>query len=152
MKHVKIKVTIDVTNQLHVIALNNLFKVLGNHQVVESAIENKVPKTEEPEKLLEAKKPDQKPLRKSKEVVEEKEQPKSSVEEKPQDLPKTEENTSDSQESSYKIEDIRPLLAKKVQDHRAAIKDKLTEFGAPNLTSLDSKHYSDFVEFLNSLK
>ncbi len=49
------------------------------------------------------------------------------------------------------IEDVRKALAEKVNDHRAAIKDKLTSFGAPSVTKLDPAKYQEMYDFLKSL-
>lgn len=49
------------------------------------------------------------------------------------------------------IEDVRKALAEKVNDHRAAIKDKLTSFGAPSVTKLDPARYQEMYDFLKSL-
>lgn len=51
-----------------------------------------------------------------------------------------------------KIEDVRALLAKKVESHRSEIKSKLTELGAPNVTALAKENYAEFVVFLNNLR
>lgn len=53
--------------------------------------------------------------------------------------------------SSIKIEDVRAVLSKKVNDHRAEIKTELTRLGAANVTSLEEKHYPEFMEFLKEL-
>ena len=53
--------------------------------------------------------------------------------------------------SSVNIEDVRKALAEKVNDHRAAIKDKLTSFGAPSVTKLDPARYQEMYDFLKSL-
>lgn len=63
---------------------------------------------------------------------------------------KTEEDPA-SKEKEITITDVRTLLAKKVEIDREAIKAKLTELGANNVTSLDSTKYPEFIEFLNSL-
>lgn len=55
------------------------------------------------------------------------------------------------QKQAVSIEDVRAALSEKVNDHRAAIKEKLTELGAPNITKLDPAKYSDMLNFLNSL-
>lgn len=52
---------------------------------------------------------------------------------------------------SIKVEDVRALLAEKVDDHRMEIKKKLTELGAPNVSALDPEKYVEFMEFLKSL-
>ena len=49
------------------------------------------------------------------------------------------------------IEDVRKVLAEKVNEHRAAIKDKLTELGAPSVTKLDPSKYNEMHNFLKSL-
>ena len=49
------------------------------------------------------------------------------------------------------IEDVRKALAEKVNEHRAAIKDKLTELGAPSVTKLDPSKYNEMYNFLKSL-
>lgn len=53
--------------------------------------------------------------------------------------------------TSKTIEDVRAELAKKVNDHRDAIKAKLTEFGAPSVTKLDPSKYDEMYNFLTSL-
>lgn len=50
------------------------------------------------------------------------------------------------------IEDVRKALAEKVNDNRAAIKQKLTELGAPNVTKLDPAKYAEMYDFLKTLK
>lgn len=49
------------------------------------------------------------------------------------------------------IQDIRTLLASKVDNHREAIRAKLTELGAKNVTGLDVRNYDSFYEFLKDL-
>lgn len=49
------------------------------------------------------------------------------------------------------IEDVRKALASKVANHRAEIKEKLDEFGAPSVTKLDPAKYQDMLDYLNSL-
>ena len=56
------------------------------------------------------------------------------------------------EEKGIKIEDVRALTAKKVGTFRREIKAKLTELGAPNVTSLDESLYGTFMDFLNNLK
>ena len=52
---------------------------------------------------------------------------------------------------SVGIEDVRGLLAKKVNDYRNEIKAKLTELNAPSVTKLGSEHYQEMFDFLQSL-
>lgn len=49
------------------------------------------------------------------------------------------------------IEDVRKVLAEKVNDHRETIKNKLTELGAPSVTKLAPSAYGAMLEFLKSL-
>lgn len=49
------------------------------------------------------------------------------------------------------IQDIRTLLASKVDNHRETIRAELTELGARNVTGLDARNYDAFYEFLKDL-
>lgn len=53
--------------------------------------------------------------------------------------------------ASKSIEDVRAMLAKKVNEHRDVIKQKLIEFGAPSVTKLDPAKYDEMYNFLESL-
>ena len=53
--------------------------------------------------------------------------------------------------SAIKIDQVRKALAEKVNDHRAAIKAKLEEFGAPSVTKLDPAKYEEMYNFLEQL-
>lgn len=53
--------------------------------------------------------------------------------------------------ASKSIEDVRAMLAKKVNEHRDAIKQKLNELGAPSVTKLDPAKYDEMYNFLESL-
>ena len=53
--------------------------------------------------------------------------------------------------ASKSIEDVRGTLAKKVNEHRDAIKQKLNELGAPSVTKLDPAKYDEMYNFLESL-
>ena len=53
--------------------------------------------------------------------------------------------------SSKSIEDVRAMLAKKVNEHRDVIKQKLNELGAPSVTKLDTAKYDEMFNFLESL-
>lgn len=52
---------------------------------------------------------------------------------------------------SKSIEDVRAMLAKKVNEHRGVIKQKLNELGAPSVTKLDPAKYDEMFNFLESL-
>lgn len=53
--------------------------------------------------------------------------------------------------ASKSIEDVRKMLAQKVNEHRGVIKQKLNEFGAPSVTKLDPSKYDEMYNFLESL-
>lgn len=53
--------------------------------------------------------------------------------------------------ASKSTEDVRGMLAKKVNEHRDVIKQKLNELGAPSATKLDPAKYDEMYNFLESL-
>lgn len=53
--------------------------------------------------------------------------------------------------ASKNIEDVRGMLAEKVNEHRDEIKRKLNELGAPSVTKLDPAKYDEMYNFLESL-
>lgn len=53
--------------------------------------------------------------------------------------------------ASKSIEDVRAMLAKKVNEHRDVIKQKLNELGASSVTKLDPAKYDEMYNFLESL-
>ena len=133
MTQIEVKVVIDVQDRRQVEALNNLVAALAGDQapqIIAQAPEKAVaPKQEKAEK------PKTEPAKK--EVAETKETP---AEETKDDAPEV------------KIEEVRALLARKVENNRSEIKTKLTALGAPNVTALAKDKYPEFVEFLNGLK
>jgi hypothetical protein len=129
MTQVEVKVLIDVQDPKQVQALNALFATLAGEQVPQKNVQ--APKQEKPK----AEKPKTEPAKE--EVAETKETP---AEETKDDAPEV------------KIEEVRALLAKKVENNRSEIKTKLTALGAPNVTALAKDKYPEFVEFLNGLK
>ena len=62
-----------------------------------------------------------------------------------------EEESTDLPPEEITLEDVRTMLSSRVQTNRGAIKDKLSEFGAPNVTNLDPKHYRAFYGFMAGL-
>lgn len=56
------------------------------------------------------------------------------------------------EETTIKLDTLRTLLSKKVDANRDAIKDKLTELGTKNLTTLDPKDYQTMYDFFIDLK
>ena len=49
------------------------------------------------------------------------------------------------------IDDVRKVVASKAAAHRAEVKEKLTELGAKNVTTLDPSKYQELVDYLNTL-
>lgn len=70
--------------------------------------------------------------------------------EEPEPMP-MDANSSLGSDPAVSIQDIRTLLASKVDNHRETIRAKLTELGAKNVTGLDPQNYSSFYEFLKDL-
>lgn len=70
--------------------------------------------------------------------------------EEPEPMP-MDANSSLGSDPAVSIQDIRTLLASKVDNHREAIRAKLTELGARNVTGLDARNYDAFYEFLKDL-
>lgn len=70
--------------------------------------------------------------------------------EEPEPMPMN-ANSSLGSDPAVSIQDIRTLLASKVDNHREAIRAKLTELGARNVTGLDARNYDAFYEFLKDL-
>lgn len=70
--------------------------------------------------------------------------------EEPEPMP-MDSNSSLGSDPAVSIQDIRTLLASKVDNHREAIRAKLTELGAKNVTGLDAQNYDAFYEFLKDL-
>lgn len=60
-------------------------------------------------------------------------------------------NSSLGSDPAVSIQDIRTLLASKVDNHRETIRAKLTELGAKSVTGLDARNYDSFYEFLKDL-
>lgn len=78
-------------------------------------------------------------------------EPKKVVEEVLEKEEDFEEEPKPTETESIKIEDVRALLAVKVADNRDAIKAKLSELKAKNVTTLKPEHYQSFSDFLNKL-
>lgn len=70
--------------------------------------------------------------------------------EEPEPMP-MDANSSLGSDPAVSIQDIRILLASKVDNNRETIRAKLTELGAKNVTGLDARDYDSFYEFLKDL-
>lgn len=135
MTQIEVKVVIDVQDQRQVEALNNLVAALAGDQAPQIIAQDPekavVPKQEKPK----AEKPKADPKKETK-----------------QEEPAPQEETQEDDAPEIKIEEVRALLAKKVENNRSEIKTKLTALGAPNVTALAKDKYPEFVDFLNDLK
>lgn len=70
--------------------------------------------------------------------------------EEPEPMP-MDANSSLGSGPAVSIQDIRTLLASKVDNHRETIRAKLTELGAKNVTGLDARNYDALYKFLEDL-
>lgn len=145
MTTIKIEASIDVTNAAHVAAAIVFMQTIGN---VAATQEEK--KLNIFEKKLAEKKSAELPKKEAAKTEEVKETP--AAEAAKEKAPKEEKTPAkEATTSGIKIEEVRALLAKKVNDHRDAIKTKLTELGASSVTTLEVDKYEAFTTFLNSL-
>lgn len=138
-----VRLQIDLNNSQQV---KNLIKVLEGFVPAEEAPQPEKPQPEKPQPKKET--PKKATPRKStpkKETPKAEETPKQEVEETPK------EETQDTDGQEVKIEDLRALVAEKKDNHRAAIKEKLTEFGVRNVTTLQKENYEAFRDFLKAL-
>lgn len=141
MNLVKIEAQIDVANPIQTEALRTFLNALGNQDLAQGEPKAAtVRRTKKLEKVedIEVKEAEEVSAAVETEEVEEVRQVQSF------DAPAT-------QEAVIDITEVRALLATKVGGHRDAIKDKLAELDAKNVTSLKVESYPDFIGFLNSL-
>jgi len=150
MKTVKIKLVIDPANDKVVEALDNLLSVMGGNEGMKVKVAEKGQ-----EASVEFNGEEKKPAKKVKETfvaTEETAPPVEELELEPAEEMDLEESDDDAgTDEEVTDADVREVMGKKVTDHREAIKAKLTELGAKNLTVLDPAHYSVFYTFLNEL-
>lgn len=146
MKQVELRINVDVSNPNELSALTELLQVIGQRDSVPTSEEIKKIQVVEPKEVKASKpaKETKKAVSKPEPVIEEE------VEEEEAEETVEEETTDEG--PTITLDDIRPLLQKKVANNRDAIKDKLEEFGAKNATSLDENYYVEFHEFLEGLK
>lgn len=141
-----VTIEIDLKDQKSRNALRALINAMEVDEVVETVqVEEPKQEVEEPKKAPAKKSAPKKEAAKQEvaEVKQEKAEPKQEKSEaEPEEV---------KEENHLSIEDVRVLLASKIQKHRAAIKAKLTELEADNLTKLDPDKYEDFNQFLSDL-
>lgn len=141
MNLVKIEAHVDVANPNQTEALRTFLNALGNQELAQGEPKAAtVRRTKKLEKVedIEVKDAEEVSAAVETEEVEEVRQVQSF------EAPAT-------QEAIIDITEVRALLATKVGGHRDAIKDKLAELDAKNVTSLKVESYPDFIGFLNSL-
>lgn len=144
MNLVKIEAHVDVENPNQTEALRTFLNALGNQELAqEEPKAATVRRTKKLEKVedIEVKDIEEVSTAAETEEVEEAEEVKQV---QSFDAPAT-------QKAVIDITEVRALLATKVGGHRDAIKDKLAELDAKNVTSLKVESYPDFIGFLNSL-
>lgn len=139
MNQMEIKISFDASIPSNVEALNVFLKNLAGGGQPKSLKEIPVSNAEVVNPLA-----TKKAVKKENPVVQEE-----SVKDEPaKESPKKEDVSS---EDKITLDLIRPLLQSKVQLNRDAIKEKLSELGASNATSLGEEHYPEFYQFLSDL-
>ena len=158
MSKIEISVAVDATKPEELKALSNYLLALANLSGVKTPETNTTDTTTasevkeaEPAPAPAAGKKRQASKAKTGAPKEEQETPaaEAAKEEAPEDV---KEAAPAKEESEIKLDTLRTLLSKKVDANRDAIKDKLTELGTKNLTTLDPKDYQTMYDFFISLK
>ena len=159
MSKIEISVAVDATKPEELKALSNYLLALANLSGVKTPETNTTDTTTasevkeaEPAPAPAAGKKRQAPKAKTEAPKEEQETPaaEAAKEEAPEEEVK--EAAPAKEETTIKLDTLRTLLSKKVDANRDAIKDKLTELGTKNLTTLDPKDYQTMYDFFISLK
>ena len=164
MSKIEISVAVDATKPEELKALSNYLLALANLSGVKtpetnttatitaSEVKEAEVKEAEPAPAPAAGKKRQASKAKTEAPKEEQETPaaEAAKEEAPEEEVK--EAAPAKEETTIKLDTLRTLLSKKVDANRDAIKDKLTELGTKNLTTLDPKDYQTMYDFFISLK
>lgn len=159
MSKIEISVAVDATKPEELKALSNYLLALANLSGVKTPETNTTDTTTasevkeaEPAPAPAAGRKRQAPKAKTEAPKEEQETPaaEAAKEEAPEEEVK--EAAPAKEETTIKLDTLRTLLSKKVDANRDAIKDKLTELGTKNLTTLDPKDYQTMYDFFISLK
>ena len=159
MSKIEISVAVDATKPEELKALSNYLLALANLSGVKTPEPNTTDTTTasevkeaEPAPAPAAGKKRQASKAKTEAPKEEQETPaaEAAKEEAPEEEVK--EAAPAKEETTIKLDTLRTLLSKKVDANRDAIKDKLTELGTKNLTTLDPKDYQTMYDFFISLK
>ena len=137
MTKIKIEVEINTSNSQHITAMNAFLDALGS----KDGEADETSKQENPPKeAAKTKKPTKKI-----------ENTKNAQEKAPEEKAPEEKAPEEKAPEEISLTELRAILSTKVNEHRSEIKNKLTEFGASSLSTLESSHYQDFADFLNSL-
>ena len=151
-KFMEVKFSVDLEDSQQVAKLTEMLQVFMPND-----------ETPEPDKTEPARRRTRKPKEETpkeetpKEETPKEETPKEETpkEETPkEETPKEEtpkEETPKETGQTVKIDEIRTLVVEKKDNHRAAIKEKLTEFGVKNVTTLAEENYETFRDFLKEL-
>lgn len=157
MSKIEISVAVDATKPEELKALSNYLLALANLSGVKTPETNTTDTTtasevKESEPSPAAAKKRQASKAKTEAPKEEQETPaaEAAKEEAPEEEVK--EAAPAKEETTIKLDTLRTLLSKKVDANRDAIKDKLTELGTKNLTTLDPKDYQTMYDFFIGLK
>ena len=157
MSKIEISVAVDATQPEELRALSNYLLALANLSGVKTpeSITTTAAEVKETEPAPAAAKKRQTSKAKVAEDVKEvdsKETPaaEAAKEEAPEEEVK--EAAPVKEETTIKLDTLRTLLSKKVDANRDAIKDKLTELGTKNLTTLDPEDYQTMYDFFMGLK
>ena len=158
MSKIEISVAVDATKPEELKALSNYLLALANLSGVKTPETNTTDTTTasevkeaEPAPAPAAGKKRQASKAKTEAPKEEQETPaaEAAKEEAPEEV---KEAAPAKEETTIKLDTLRTLLSKKVDANRDAIKDKLTELGTKNLTTLDPKDYQTMYDFFSGLK
>ena len=153
MSKIEISVAVDATQPEELKALSNYLLALANLSGVKTPETNTTDTTASEVKEAEPAPATTKKRQTSKTKMETpKEEQETPAAEAAKEAAPEEEAAPAKEESSVKLDTLRTLLSKKVDANRDAIKDKLTELGTKNLTTLDPKDYQTMYDFFMGLK
>ena len=133
----KLELTIDLSNKEQTAAFANLFLALAG-QIQTFVVAEETSKTTKKVDSPKKETPKQEPAK-----TVETPAAQAAAEEAPEEKKEA--------QTQIKIEDVRALLQTKVANHRDTIKEKLTSYGANNVTSLKQEYYQEFSDFLKAL-
>ena len=142
-KFVHIDIFVDITDPEQISALSTFLTKVGQNA--------KAPEVPAPQPEPEPEPQPEKPAKPAKTPKPAK-APKAEPAPEPEPEPQPEPEKPAAEEKTYQVEEVREKLKEKVAEHREEIKAKLTELGAPNVSSLDPSKYTEFVNFLEGLE